>query len=148
MNHRGKSGLIKALAGVFLVYCVYIAVAVRFPVTNLGLAMATLPLGWLRFLERNIPKATLNWSMIVTGVLFSIGVMILGHGIFRGIFAQIQTQARPGGAAKQWPWRWTLSLYLSMWLLFLVAFGAAGVYRHATWLVAYQEPWVQINRDN
>src|SRR5262249_147406 len=32
-----------------------------------------------------------------------------------------------------------------IWLLFTIAFGSAGVLRHATWLVQDPQPWYQIH---
>jgi hypothetical protein len=32
-----------------------------------------------------------------------------------------------------------------MWLLFAIAFGAAGVLRHTTWLMEYRQPWYRMN---
>src|SRR5262249_22544387 len=81
----------------------------------------------------------------ITGVLFSVFVVVLGNWLLRGLFTQIQSPSEPDQPVLRWPWRWTICLYLGMWLLFLVAFGATGVYRHTAWLMAYREPWVQSN---
>jgi len=42
-----------------------------------------------------------------------------------------------------WRWRWTIGLYAAVWLLFVIAIGATGVFRHATWLMDYPQPWYQ-----
>jgi hypothetical protein len=37
---------------------------------------------------------------------------------------------------------WTPT-YVALWLLFAIAFGAAGVFRHTAWLMNYTRPWYE-----
>ncbi len=109
--------------------------------TPLGGVLRCLPLGWLHFLQRNIPEVTFNWSLILTGVICSCLVVVLGNLLLRAVFTQVQCPAGPGQPVRRWPWRWTLCIYALVWLLFMIAFGAAGVFRHTAWLIDYRGPW-------
>ncbi len=111
----------------------------RFPVV-----VEKLLTGWWRFLHRNIPSVTVNWTLIITGVLCSLVILVMGHLLLR--FLSRHFQSLHSERVRPWPWRRTLSLYCVMWLLFTIAFGAAGVFRHSSWLAAYDGPWHQVRR--
>ena len=111
--------------------------------TPLGAMLAYLPFGWLLFLQRNIPQITFNWRLVTTYVILSALVLVLGNWFMSVLYEQIQVRSQPGNPARKWRWRWTAGLYASIWLLFLVAFGSAGVLRHTTWLVNYDQPWYE-----
>ena len=101
-----------------------------------------LPLGWLHFLERNWPEITWNWNLITTGVFCSAGIVMLGHWLCASLLKHIHTW-HAASAHRTWRWRWTLAGYVALWLLFAIAFGAAGVFRHVTWLMNYDRPWYE-----
>lgn len=105
--------------------------------------LAHMPLGWWHFLERNASLMTWNWTLIATGVLTSVAVVGLGHYFLGTLFRHLQTSRTPEAPENKWRWRWTLSVYASIWLLFTILFGATGVYRHGTWLNDYGEPWYE-----
>jgi hypothetical protein len=59
------------------------------------------------------------------------------------LFRQAQQSVRPDQPVQPWRWRWTIGMYAAVWLLFAIAFGATGVFRHTTWLMDYRQPWYQ-----
>ena len=112
--------------------------------TPLGAMLTYLPIGWWLFLKRNIPQISFNWGLIMTGVICSTLVLVLGNCFLSALYAQIQPGPQPGEPLRKWRWRWSVGLYASIWLLFLIAFGATGVLRHASWLLSYNQPWYEI----
>lgn len=108
-----------------------------------GDVLEYLPLGWWHFLRRNVSQITWNWSLIVTGIICSVVVVVLGNWLFQNLSNQIQQALHPGQPPQRWRWRWTICLYAGLWLLFAIAFGASGLLRHTTWLLNNREPWYQ-----
>ena len=106
-------------------------------------ALGCLALGWWTFLCRNLSWMEWDWGLIATGITCSLLVLLLGNWGLRALFSQVQPASHPNRPSRRWPWRWTIAIYLGTWLLFMVAFGAAGMWRHAAWLVASPEPWYQ-----
>jgi hypothetical protein len=108
-----------------------------------GAILTVLPMGWWHFLKHNLPQITVNWPLIATGVLCSALVLVLGHYLLRALSRQLQQLSHPTQAARQWCWRWTVCSYFGVWMVFIIAFGAAGVLRHTTWLLQYPGPWYE-----
>lgn len=102
-----------------------------------------LPLGWWHFLERNVRQITLNWSLIGTGLICSVLVVVVGNSLLRALFSQFQQASPVSHPPRRWLWRWTICIYCGIWLLFAIAFGAAGVLRQTMWLMQNHHPWYQ-----
>lgn len=83
---------------------------------------------------------SVNWSLVITGLICSVVAIGIGHVLLRTFIGHIRNASSPV-PPRRWPWRWTLCAYFAIWLLFTVAFGAAGVLRHTTWLMEIREPW-------
>jgi len=111
--------------------------------TNIGAVLKTLPFGWWYFLKRNIPQLTLDWGLVGTGIICTMGVLVLGNWFMGALFRQLQPPQSGGKPTRKWRWAWSWGVYAAMWILFLIAFGAAGVLRHTTWLLNAREPWYE-----
>lgn len=111
--------------------------------TPAGAVLTCLPLGWWHFLQRNLPQLTCNWNLIATGIICSALLVVVGNWLVGALFRQIQQSVCPDQPVKLWRWRWTIGMYAAVWLLFAIAFGATGVFRHTTWLMDYHQPWYQ-----
>ena len=105
-------------------------------------ALSCLPLGWLHFLKRNVPQLTWNWSLIGMVFVCSAILLFLGNRQLSALYGQIQ-QRGADRTGTPWRWQWTASLYIALWLVFVTAFAAAGVFRHTTWLMEEQGPWYE-----
>lgn len=90
----------------------------------------TLAAGWIGFLRRVLPELTWNPAAIGMFVLCSVVAL-----------AGIQSFGRWLRGDAGWRWKWTLSLYAGLWLLFLTVMGATGVVHQVGWLVASKESW-------
>lgn len=123
-----------------------VMVLVFVPVILFHFPMGSLAFGWWRFLQRNMSGLSLNGSVLVTGLVCSVAIILLGHWLCSVLFRQIQQSRVQSGTTRAWPLRWTICLYAFFWVLFLVAFGSAGVYRHASWLRSSGEPWYKARR--
>ena len=99
--------------------------------------------GWWRFLGRNWPQVTVNWTLIATGLACSVALLFLAHRLFAWLYRQARG-GREGAPASGWRWGWSLSIYGGVWLLFAIVFGASGIYRHTNWLWRYPESWHQV----
>ena len=90
----------------------------------------TLACGWIGFLRRVLPELTWNPAAVGMFVLCSLVTL-----------AGIQSFGRWLRGGDAWRWKWTLSLYAALWLLFLTVMGATGVAHQVGWLVVSKEPW-------
>jgi len=111
--------------------------------TPLGAMLTILPVGWWRFLKRNVPQLTYDWGLIGTGIICSILVFLVGHWLMAALFGQFQKRSDAAKPPRQWRWSWTFGLYATVWILFLIAFGASGALRHTTWLLKVDQPWYE-----
>jgi hypothetical protein len=111
--------------------------------TPAGAVLMCLPLGWWHFLQRNLPQMTCNRNLIVTGTICSVLLVVAGNLLLGVLFRQVQQSVRPDQPARPWRWRWTVGLYAAVWLLFAIAIGTTGIFRHTTWLMDYPQPWYQ-----
>jgi hypothetical protein len=118
-----------------LILFVLFLMTVRFETTSA--LVEIIPLGWLRFLERNISQMTWNSGLFCTAVLCSFFLLAGGHWLLRTFFKQLRANTRP----VTWKWRWTIMLYCALWLCFATAFGTVGLFRHAFWLSKETQPW-------
>lgn len=128
-------------AGVGLGLLVLLFLAAGYP--PLGALLTELPFGWWHFLARNLPQLSLNWGLLSTGLICSALIVLLGNGLLRALYRQWHPATPTGASSRQWPWRWTFCIYTGLWLLFAVAFGAAGLFRHTTWLMADDQRWYE-----
>jgi hypothetical protein len=105
-----------------------------------------LPSGWWFFLKRNLAHVSVNWTLLASGVLCSAIVVIVGHRLLSALWLRWQQIRQLGASARQWRWKWTLGFYAAIWLLFAIAFGAAGVFRHTAWVMREKGPWYHERR--
>lgn len=108
--------------------------------TAFGALLTWLPFGWFVFLKRNLPLISTNWSLIGMVLLCSAILLLLGHWFLRALFNQIQIN-QSAGQNVRWRFRWGLSIYAGIWLLFVIVFGASGLFRQTTWLLNEERPW-------
>jgi len=91
--------------------------------------ISTLPLGWLRFLSRTLPEVTVNWAGISMVVLCSAAILACLHFLLSAL-----TQ-------KRFRFRWCVSIFASLWLLFCLIMAVAGLSR--TMPLLTNEQWYQ-----
>lgn len=137
---KGKRLIVGGIGVLVLLFFLLPLAASRTP---LGAMLTILPAGWWRFLKRNIPQLTYDWGLIVTGIICTVLVLLVGHWLVAALFGQFQKGADGAKPFRQWRWSWTLGLYVTVWILFLIAFGASGVLRHTTWLLKVDQPWYE-----
>jgi hypothetical protein len=109
--------------------------------TPLGSILTALTLGWYSVLQRKLPVITVNWSVIGMAILCATLAVLFGHRLVGSLLAQIQS-GRSSSLGIRWRWQWTLSALGTLVVLFTVAMGSAGVFRHVSWLLACKEPWI------
>jgi hypothetical protein len=80
-------------------------------------ALGTLPFGWLNFLKRTVPEVTVNWS--------GIGMVILCSGLILVCFHSLLSAL----TKKRFRFRWSVSIFASLWLLFCLIIAVAGISR-------------------
>ena len=88
-----------------------------------------LPLGWLNFLKRTLPEVTVNWSGIGMVVLCSTLILLCLHSLLSAL-----TQ-------KRFRFRWSVSIFASLWLLFCLIIAVAGLSRTIQFL--QNEKWYE-----
>ena len=105
-----------------------------------GRVAPRLAFGWWAFLHRNLSQATWNGNLLVTGGICSVFVVVVGNWLLGHLFTEVQRSRDIHPPIQPWRWRWTLSLYVAVWLLFAIAVGATGVFRQTTWLLEDDRP--------
>jgi hypothetical protein len=94
--------------------------------------------GWIAFLGRTIPRATVNPSGVVSGLVAIALLIALVHYFGRGLLRAAPTE--PGAPPRQWRFRWTLCFVVAVMLMFAVGYSAIGLARHLGWALSSSEP--------
>lgn len=88
--------------------------------------------GWIPFLNRVMPRMTVDWPSVAVGVvavlLFLIGVHWLARSWQRAVNA-----TRP--SLPPWKWRWTLMFGCVVLLLFSAGISTIGIFHQTGWLL-------------
>ena len=88
---------------------------------NTPQGVSALLTGWWSFPQRTFPNVTTNPSAI--GMVAICSAIALGTMQFLG-------RSLTGGRDRRWRWKWTLSAFSAVWLLFLVSIAASGLGRN------------------
>jgi prepilin-type processing-associated H-X9-DG protein len=88
--------------------------------------------GWIAFLGRTIPRATINLSGVVSGAVTLVLLVALVH--YFGRWLARASSAEPGAARRPWRLRWSLSIVGSVILMFVVGYASVGLARHLGWI--------------
>ena len=97
--------------------------------------------GWWSYLARVMPRVTVAWDSVATGVvclvLFTLGL----HGFLRWFYAEVQRASGPPDLARRrWRARWTASLVAIVILMFVAGIAATGLTHQAGWLLSSKKP--------
>ena len=88
--------------------------------------------GWIAFLGRTIPRATVNISGVVSGAVMLVLLVALVHYFGRWLLRA--SSAEPGAVPRPWRFRWSLSIVGSVILMFAVGYASIGLARHLGWI--------------
>jgi prepilin-type processing-associated H-X9-DG protein len=88
--------------------------------------------GWIAFLGRTIPRATINLSGVVSGAVTLLLLVALVH--YFGRWLARGSSAEPGGLRRPWRLRWSVSIVGSVILMFVVGYASVGLARHLGWI--------------
>ncbi|HZQ48408.1 MAG TPA: hypothetical protein VFC07_15430, partial [Verrucomicrobiae bacterium] len=61
-------------------------------------------------------------------MLLSIALLVLGHVLLGTLYRWL-------GQSRRWRFGWTFSMYATLWILFVIAVGTAGLFDHVVWLL-------------
>jgi len=89
----------------------------------------SLPLGWLSFLSRTVPEVTIDWAGVGMVVICSAVILACLHSLLNAL-----TQ-------KRFQFRWSMSIFASVWLLFCLIIAVTGLSR--TIALLKSEKWFQ-----
>jgi prepilin-type processing-associated H-X9-DG protein len=88
--------------------------------------------GWIAFLGRTIPRATVNLSGVATGAVALLLLVAMVH--YFGRWLVRATSAEPGVSPQPWRFRWSVSIVGSVILMFAVGYCSVGLARHLGWI--------------
>ena len=98
----------------------------------------TLLFGWVGFLQRVIPQATLRWD----GIAIFLGLLLLAgwltHKLLQSLFREIASHWN--FTAKDWQPRWTIAVIGSLLLLFCTGLSLVGLTHHVIWISHLKHP--------
>jgi hypothetical protein len=102
--------------------------------------------GWIGFIRRNFPQATINPAGVATGVVFLLLLIAMIEIFARSIVRSIprETESPP----RRWHLRWTLSIVAAIFLMFAVGYSSIGLARYIGWMINSpgQDYQVQIHK--
>jgi prepilin-type processing-associated H-X9-DG protein len=90
--------------------------------------------GWIAFLGRTIPRATVNLSGVASGVVALVLLVAMVH--YFGRWLVRASSAGPGVLPRPWRFRWSVSIVGSVILMFAVGYCSVGLARHLGWILS------------
>lgn len=132
--------VVKLLAGIAALGVIVATIDALLPYGAVAAILHYVPFGWWEFLKRNASEITVNWNLIGMALVCSAIVIVLTQYVLRALYDQISPERETNRSAR-WRWKWTFGLYASIWLLFGIAFGAGGMFRHIGWLATEKGGW-------
>ena len=94
--------------------------------------------GWLLFLRRTLPQATVNMAGVATGLVAL--ALLVGVVHYFGRWWRGATPQAADAPPRQWPFRWSLAVLLALFVMFAAGFATIGLARQVGWLFASQPP--------
>jgi hypothetical protein len=128
---------------------VFVALGIALSCVGLAFPIETafwILVGWAPFLDRTLPRVTVDWMGVATAavafIVFAAGMHSLCGWLWR------QSHAAGGGdnltanAKPAWRRKWTAAIVLVVILMFSAGIGAVGIAHQVGWLLTAREPWV------
>ncbi len=112
---------------------VFVSLTGGFGLLELGF---TLVVGWLKFLERTLPRIQWNFDLIAMGVVCVAAVLGLGQAFLNGLTRSISEKR---GNGWRWHWKWTWCGACGVAVLFLVGMAVGGVVHQLGWIASSPE---------
>jgi len=95
-------------------------------------------IGWIAYLSRVLPAATVNWAGVGSALLSLVGVLLLGQMIGGWLWREMG----PMGSqpSRRWKRRWTAAGTAIVVLMFTSGIAAIGVTHQSVWLAKSDRP--------
>ena len=93
--------------------------------------------GWIAFVRHTFPRATVNPPAVVSGVVIFVLFIAVVEGFGRWCCRGV---SRATGQRRRWHLRWTVSIVVTVFLMFAVGYCAIGLARQTAWALSSPEP--------
>jgi len=94
--------------------------------------------GWGFFIHRVFPQVQIRWDAVISFVVYAV-LLVVGSHLFLGWLYR-QTGEGEAAVARRWQWRWTLSGFCLVVLMFAAGIAMIGVVHQSTWLARSPVP--------
>jgi hypothetical protein len=101
-------------------------------------AIGLLLFGWIAFLWQNLPRVTVNPAGVITGLV--VVALLTGLLDYLARWWCRVAAASPDAPPRRWRFRWSLSLVVTVCVMFAAGLSAIGAARQIGWLVSSDEP--------
>lgn len=94
-----------------------------------------LTFGWVAFLGRVSPLIRVRWDLVGSAVLY-VAVLVVGsHYFLIWLYRELNRSTTSSGptASRAWRWRWTLSGFVIVLLMFSAGMAAMGILHQTAW---------------
>ncbi len=98
-----------------------------------------LVIGWARYLDRVWPKIYVRWDLVVSTIVYAIALIVGSHFFLRWLYRE----AGGDRHRRVWRWRWTLSGFAIIALMFVAGTAAVGIVHQTTWMLKSDRPMYQ-----
>lgn len=123
-------------AAVVLLILVYGCLGPGIPVIDIPVVVTLfLTIGWAAFIWRVVPQLTLRLDLFFSTVVYATVLVIGVHLFLRWLFREIARSTNEIETPRTWRWRWTLSGFVLIILMFAAGISAIGIVHQTTWLI-------------
>ncbi|HEX4795281.1 MAG TPA: hypothetical protein VH370_15910 [Humisphaera sp.] len=134
---RRRKRVLAILVVAFVLY--NIAACLGFPVP-VEMPMELL-FGWITFISRTARQVHFRWDLIGSAAVYAF-LLIVGSQLFlRWLYREVRaTRTDANVPQTSWKWRWTLSGFAIVLLMFVSGMSVIGAIHQTTWFMRSQEP--------
>ena len=98
--------------------------------------------GWISFIARVRGQIQVRWDLVSSAAVYAMVLLVGSHLFFAWLYREMTPQ-NPGDVAaprRRFKWRWTISGFLPVLLMFCAGIAMIGVVHQSTWLARSLEP--------
>jgi hypothetical protein len=121
-------GIVSIAVAIFAVVALAISTVIELP---------PLVHGWFCFLLHNLPRISVNFAGVISGLVFVSLFLAVVHGCGASLCKSISGKS---GCQHHWRFRWTLMVLGLVAVTFVSGLSAVGLARNLGWLAASRQP--------
>jgi len=137
---KRKAKIILSTAGILFVL-VFVMTCSGAYIPGIDVALY-FPFAWIWFIARVVPQLHYRWDMIGSALIYALLFVAGSHLFLNWVCREVRptTSGERANQGSAWKWRWTLSGFAIVVLMFASGIALTGIVHQVTWMSRSGEP--------